>query len=260
MTRSIRFFKAASRAAALAALLLVPSSGRAQTRGAKLISQKKPDFPEALATGLQQGNVLLIGRIDKTGKLQDLRAVASTLPEFTAPALIAAKTWTFQPAMRDGKPVDIAANIAMRFRLQANIRGQIAHPILGDLSVFPADASGKASAPEGFPIQRGGNPKLRVEGVLDISPDAKARDVDMIAEAVSPKGRHIKIFQGAVKVNPGQQEANFPPFDAPVGKDWEDGVWKLQFTVNGAAAGSGQFWLAGDPSHYDFVTALKNLK
>ncbi|HEY6928361.1 MAG TPA: energy transducer TonB [Thermoanaerobaculia bacterium] len=259
MTRSIRFGKAASQMAALAALLLMPAAGRAQTRGAELTSQKKPDFPEALATGLQQGNVLLIGRIDKTGKLQDLRAVSSTLPEFIAPALVAAKAWTFKPAMRDGKPVDIAANIAVRFRLQSNVRGQIARPILGDLSVLPANDSGKASAPEGFPIQRGGNPRLRVEAELDISPDAKAREVDTIAEAVSPKGRRVKIFQGAVKVKPGQQETKFA-FDAPVGKDWEDGVWKLQFTANGADAGSGQFWLAGDPAHYDFVTALKNLK
>jgi len=259
MTGWIGFLKAASRGAALAALLLAPQVARAQTRGAELISQKKPDFPEALATGLQQGNVLLIGRIDKTGKLQDLRAVASTLPEFVAPALIAAKTWAFKPATRDGKPVDIAANIGVRFRLQSNVRGQIARPILGDLSVFPADASGKASAPEGFPIPRGAGTRLRVEAVLDISPDAKARDVDTIAEAVSPKGRRIKIFQGVVKVRPGQQEVKFF-FDTPVAKDWEDGVWRLQFTANGSDAGGGQFWLAGDPIHYDFVTALKNLK
>jgi len=259
MTRSARFLKAASQGVVLAGLMLAPAAARAQTRGAQLISQEKPDFPEALATGLQQGNVLVIGRIDKTGKLQDLRAVASTLPEFVAPALIAAKAWTFKPATRDGKPVDIAANIGVRFRLQSNVRGQIARPILGDLSVLPADATGKASAPEGFPIQRGGNPRVRVEAVLDISPDAKARDVDTIAEAVSPKGRRIKIFQGLVKVKPGQQEAKFA-FDAPVGKDWEDGVWKVQFTASGGDAGGGQFWLAGDPVHYDFVSALKNLK
>jgi hypothetical protein len=259
MTRSIPFLKAASRGAVIAALMFAPAAARAQTRGAQLISQKKPDFPEALAKGLQQGNVLLVGRIDKTGRLQDLRAVASTLPEFIAPAIIAAKAWTFKPATRDGKPVDIAANIGVRFRLQSNVRGQIARPILGDLSVSPADATGKASAPEGFPIQRGGNPKLRVEAELDISPDAKPRDVDTTAEAVSPKGRRIKIFQGLVKVKPGQQEAKFA-FDAPVGKDWEDGVWKLQFTASGGDAGGGQFWLAGDPVHYDFVSALRGLK
>jgi hypothetical protein len=242
-----------------AALLAATTLAIAQTRAAELTSQKKPDFPEALATGLQQGNVLLIGRVDKSGKLQDLRAVASTLPEFVAPALAAARVWTFKPAMRDGKPIDVAANIGMRFRLTSKDRGQIARSILGDLSVSPADGAGKPTAPEGFPMRRGADKMLLVESSLDISPLPKARQVAIKVDAVSPAGRRIKVFETALAVKPGSQILKFS-FAAPIGADWQDGVWRLHFTADGVDAGGGQFWLAGDPARFDFATALRQLK
>jgi TonB family protein len=246
-------------AAAALALLFTATVSVGQTVGAKLKTQKKPDFPEAASKGLQQGNVVLIGRIDKQGKLQDLRAVASTLPEFLEPALAAAKTWEFAPATRDGKPVDVAANVAIRFRLTSNIRGQIARPILGDLSVSPADASGKPTAPEGFPIRRGSDAKLRVEAILDVSPEDKAKQPKVVAEAVSPGGKRTKVFERGVALKPKHPEIKVS-FSPPVGADWEDGIWRIAFTVDGADAGSGQFWLAGDPARFDFTKALRALK
>jgi hypothetical protein len=45
-------------------------------------------------------------------------------------------------------------------------------------------------------------------------------------------------------------------FAAPVGGDWEDGVWRVNFTVAGAPAGGGAFWLAGDPDRYDFASDM----
>jgi hypothetical protein len=45
-------------------------------------------------------------------------------------------------------------------------------------------------------------------------------------------------------------------FSAPVGGTWEDGVWALRITADGASAGGGQFWLAGDPTRFDFSAAM----
>jgi hypothetical protein len=240
-------------------LLLICASARGQTRGADLTREQKPVYPDKLTVSLQQGNVLLIGRIDKRGKLQDLQVSGSSLPDFIGPALNAAAAWEFRPAMRDGQPVDIAANVGIRFRLESNLRGQIPRPILGDLSVFPANASGKPTAPEGFPIAKTASAQLHVEALLDISPDQRTRQISVKAEAVSPRARAIKVFDKSVPVEPNRQEVKIS-FSAPVGGDWPDGVWRLRFSVDGVDAGGGQFWLAADPVHFDFVTALKNLK
>src|SRR5262249_41861141 len=171
--------------------LLVASAAAAQTTGAQLLKQPKPAYPDAASKGLRQGNVNLIGRIDTKGRVQDLRYVGSTIEAFVDPAVVAVKGWEFKPATRAGKPVEIAANIALRFRLEGNKRGDISSPIIGDLAVFPADASGRASAPEGFPIRRGTDPKIRVEAVLDVSPEEKQRNVAVLAEAISPIGKKV---------------------------------------------------------------------
>jgi hypothetical protein len=44
---------------------------------------------------------------------------------------------------------------------------------------------------------------------------------------------------------------------AAVGADWEEGVWTLRFLADGREAGGGQFWVARDPSRFDFAAALR---
>ncbi|HEY6051415.1 MAG TPA: energy transducer TonB, partial [Thermoanaerobaculia bacterium] len=137
--------------------VVVAAAAPAQTAGAQLQREQKPLYPEGLAKTGRQGNVLLIGRIDRYGKVQDIQAVATTNIGFLDPAVAAVKAWQFRPAVRNGKPIDVAANVGIRYRLEGVKRGEIPRPALGDLSVFPADASGKKSAPEGFPVRRGGD-------------------------------------------------------------------------------------------------------
>jgi TonB family protein len=232
-------------------LLLAASAAAGQTAGARLVKQPKPVYPETASKGLRQGNVNLIGKIDAKGKVRDVRFVAATLVAFVEPAVAAVGTWEFRPATRDGKPIEIAANLALRFRLEGEKRGEMPTPILGDLAVFPADASGKSTAPEGFPVHRGVDPKIRVEAVLDVPPGEKATSLPVSVEAMSPRGRKFVLFQQNVSVPAKAAEVKIP-FAAAVGSDWEDGVWLLRFKANQAAAGGGQFWLAGDPEHTTF--------
>ena len=161
-------------AAILALSLLSTAPAIAQTTGAEVQKYQEAVYPEALLKGEQQGNVLLSGRIDRTGNVEDLRPIAASYPALIGPAMTAVKAWKFKPATRDGKAVDIAANVGVRFRVKSSKRGVIPQPILGDLPVFPADASGKKTAPEGFPIRRGIDPKLRADAVLDVEPQPKA--------------------------------------------------------------------------------------
>jgi TonB family protein len=253
----IRLPPAAYRLQALA-LFLVSTAAAAQTTGAQVLRQPKPVYPEAASKGLRQGNVNLIGRIDTKGRVQDLRYVGSTLEAFVEPAVAAVKTWEFRPAMSGGKPIEIAANLALRFRLQGEKRGEISGPILGDLAVFPADAAGKGTAPEGFPVHRGADPRIRVEAVLDVAPDAKPRTFPVTVEALSPLGSKVVVFQQNLSVKPKAGEAKIQ-FSTPVASNWDDGVWLLRFVVDKTEAGGGQFWLAVDPENYRFVLPGKAL-
>ncbi len=248
--------------ALLAALLLLGCAATfsAQTRGAELTREQKPVYPEALQKAIAQGNVILIGRIDKNGTVQDLKAVWTTHEQFVEPTITAARAWVFRPATRNGLPIDIAANLVFPFRIKDG-KGQMAGreipgPALTELAVFPADAAGKKTAPEGFPIRQGGDPRLRVEAAIDVAPVQRQRQVTVRVVAVSPQGRRIPVFEDAKPV-PAKGTQIKLPFSAAVGRDWEDGIWMLRFQADKREAGTGQFWLARDPEHFDFAAALK---
>lgn len=249
---------AAAAVALAAGLISVPAAAQGPVTGAQLTREQKPTYPEGLLKIQKQGNVLLTGRIDRSGKVQDIQAVAATNLGFVDSAIAAVKAWQFRPAARGGKPVDIATNIALRFRLEGPKRGEIPRPILGDLSIFPANAAGARSGPEGFPIRRGGDPRLRTEAVLDVPPPAKPQKLAVRADAVSPTGRKINLYSATLAAPAGAHDVKVA-FSAPVGTDWEDGIWSLELTVDEVPAGGGQFWLAGDPEHFDFASiAAKN--
>ena len=245
------------RAARTAVLLFaVAALAAGQTTPAEVQKYQEAVYPEALLKGQQQGNVLLIGRIDREGRVQDLRMIAASYQGFIDPALAAVRAWQFKPATRDSKPVEIAANVGVRFRLKSERRGMIPQPILGDLPVYPADASGKRAAPEGFPIRLGVDPKVRAEAILDVEPQPKARSIRVRVEATSPAGRPYILFESPVSVPARATEVRVPVV-ASVGSDWPEGVWILRFLADGKDAGGGQFWLARDPSRFDFGAALR---
>ncbi|MGH9369795.1 MAG: energy transducer TonB [Thermoanaerobaculia bacterium] len=232
----------------------------AQTRGAELAREQKPVYPAALSNAIAQGNVILIGRIDKNGTVQDAKAVFTTHEQFVEPTLTAVKAWVFRPALKNGQPIDIAANIVFPFRIKddqgKNAGREIPSPALSELAIFPADFYGMKSAPEGFPIRLGADPRLRVEIKIDLPPVENARDVTIIVEAVSPTGRHVPVYEDKSKV-PAKGPHTMHIFSVAVGKDWEEGIWMLRFQADKRNAGTGQFWLARDPDRFDFAAALK---
>ncbi|MGH9399102.1 MAG: energy transducer TonB [Thermoanaerobaculia bacterium] len=228
----------------------------AQSTAARIEFYKEAQYPEALHKTQQQGNVLLIARVDKQGKLQNIYPVATSHEGFVEPALDAVRLWKFHPATRDGRPIEIAANIGVRFRIQLqDKRGEIPRPMLGDLAIAPADAYGKATAPEGFPIRRGADAKLAAAALLDVSLNKTARSVPLKVEAWSPTGRRIPVFEEALLIPANATEIKVPVAIA-IKPDWEDGVWMLRFFISDEDAGGGQFWLARDPSTFDFASKM----
>ncbi len=244
----------------MALFLSCAATVHAQTRGAELTREQKPVYPESLSKAIAQGNVILIGLIDKNGAVQDAKAVFTTHEQFVEPTLTAVRAWVFRPALKNGQPIDIAANIVFPFRVkddQGKSAGrEIPGPVLSELAVFPADASGKKTAPEGFAIRRGADPRLRVEAALDLPPVETARKVTVIVEAVSPTGRRAPVWEDNVPV-PARGTQTRLAFSGTIGGDWEDGIWMLRFRADKHNAGMGQFWLARDPDRFDFAAALK---
>jgi TonB family protein len=246
----------------LAAGLLAAAAANlpAQTRGAELTREQKPAYPESLSKAIAQGNVILIGRIDRNGTVQDAKAVWTTHEQFVEPTLTAVRAWVFRPALKDGKPVEIAANIVFPFRIKDD-KGQLAGhalpgPALSELAVFPAGASGNRSAPEGFAIRTGADPRARVEAMLELPPADAAKKVLVHVDAVSPSGRSTAVYEDT---RPLAAKAVQIPlvFSFPIGRDWEDGIWMLRFRVDKGNAGTGQFWLAHNPDQFDFAAELK---
>jgi len=233
-------------------LAFASASSSAQTTGATRTRYKPPVYPANASKNDLQGNVILIGRIDKQGNVADLHLDMASLQEFVQPAAESVRAWKFSPALRDGKPIEIALNAGVRFRVSGDKRGRIPMPTLGDLAVFPADAAGTKTAPEGFPLRKGKDAALRAEALLDVPPADQARTLTVKVEAVSPTGRRVAVFQPPLAVPAKAVEVNFPVV-SPVGTDWEEGVWMLHFSVDGQNAGDGQFWLATDPSKFNFV-------
>src|SRR5262249_33237969 len=202
----------------------------AQTRGAVLLRQPTPAYPESLSKTQQQGNVLLIGRIDAQGHVQNVVVVGASYPELEEPALQAVRAWEFRPALRDGKPAQLFLNAATRFRIPGERRGDLPQPMLGDLAIQPADTAGKATAPEGFPLRLGKDPALRADAVLDVPPVPAARTLGVRVEARSPSGKMVSVFQPPVAVPANAAEVKIPVV-VSIGRDWEEGVWGLLFTV-----------------------------
>ncbi len=224
----------------------------AQDRGATRTRYVEPIYPEDPEKKDPQGNVLLIGRIDKEGNVTDLHVLAATSKDFVAPAVDAVRAWKFTPAVRGGKPIEIPLNAGARFRKTGGGRGRIPRPILGDISIYPADASGAKTGPDAFPLRKGQDPALRAEVLLDIPPSEAVRTAAIKVEAVSPSGRKVPVFLPPVALPALATEVNFPVV-AQIGNDWEDGVWLLLFSVDGVNAGGGQFWLAKDPQTFPFA-------
>lgn len=251
MRARVRSFRRRGGAAAIL-LLGAALEALAQARGAVQLKQQKAVYPENLWKAQRQGNVLLIGRIDKQGRVQDLSVVGSSAHDFEAPALEAVKAWEFRPASRDGQPIEIFLNAAVRFRISSDRRGDIPQPMLGDLAILPADASGRATAPEGFPLRIGKDPALRAEAVLDVAPVPSERTLSVRVETRSPSGKVASVFQPPVRVPANAAEVKIPVV-VHIAPDSEEGVWGLLFKVEGKGAGGGQFWAARDPSRFRFT-------
>ncbi len=93
-----------------------PSAGI--TRDASPLAPIQPDYPPAALRARQEGSVLLQVHVDAQGQASDIEIVNSSRSrELDRAARDAVRSARFNPAMRDGQPIESMVNVPVDFRL-----------------------------------------------------------------------------------------------------------------------------------------------
>jgi protein TonB len=81
------------------------------------ISAPDPDYTEEARRAKKQGTCVLWLIVDSTGHPRDIRVARGLGFGLDAKALEAVQQWRFQPARKDGKPVDVQISVEVEFHL-----------------------------------------------------------------------------------------------------------------------------------------------
>ena len=81
------------------------------------ISGDAPGYTEIARRARAQGVVILETVIDESGAVTSARVLKPLPFGLDDKAIEAVKTWKFEPAMKDGKPVAVQINVEVSFRL-----------------------------------------------------------------------------------------------------------------------------------------------
>ena len=103
---------ASANPAAIAAFL--PSGGR--MKGPQLVLRSVPNYPAIAKRAAIEGEVTVDALIDTNGKLTNMKVVSGQ-PLLQQAALDSLRTWKYEPAYLDDKPVPVQTSITVKFRI-----------------------------------------------------------------------------------------------------------------------------------------------
>ena len=83
----------------------------------QLIFKVEPEYSEEARKAKFQGTVVLYVVVDEKGNPRDLKVVRALGLGLDQKAIEAVQKWRFKPGLKDGKPVPVAAQIEVNFRL-----------------------------------------------------------------------------------------------------------------------------------------------
>ena len=81
------------------------------------ISAPDPDYTEDARRAKKQGTCILWLIVDSTGHPRDIRVIRGLGFGLDAKAVEAVNHWKFQPALKDGRPVDVQISVEVEFHL-----------------------------------------------------------------------------------------------------------------------------------------------
>lgn len=82
-----------------------------------LVFKVEPEYSEEARKAKYQGTVVLYVVVDEKGNPRDLKVVRALGLGLDQKAIEAVQKWRFKPGLKDGKPVPVAAQIEVNFRL-----------------------------------------------------------------------------------------------------------------------------------------------
>ncbi len=94
-----------------------PSCDEAVTKPKPVAKPRSIDYPEAARADGKEGRLLLELSVAEDGSVGAVTVVAGVHPALDAAAIVAVKTWRFEPASRCGKPATGTYRVARRFEL-----------------------------------------------------------------------------------------------------------------------------------------------
>lgn len=80
------------------------------------ISGDNPAYPDTLRRAGIEGRVVVRAWIGKDGRVKDVEVLRTDHDGFNANTVRAVRTWRFEPAEKDGQPVEVWLTIPVRFR------------------------------------------------------------------------------------------------------------------------------------------------
>jgi|SRR5580658_1713240 protein TonB len=81
------------------------------------VSTPDPNYTEEARRANKQGTCVLSLIVDSAGHPRDLRVIRGLGLGLDEKAIEAVRQWTFQPALKDGRPVDVQITVEVQFRL-----------------------------------------------------------------------------------------------------------------------------------------------
>ena len=81
------------------------------------ISTPDPKYTEEARSAKTQGTCILWMIVDDQGRPRDIRVVRGLGMGLDSKAIEAVKQWKFQPALKDGRPVNVQISVEVGFRL-----------------------------------------------------------------------------------------------------------------------------------------------
>jgi TonB family protein len=81
------------------------------------IDKREPAYTEEARQAKIQGSVILYVEIDPEGVPRNIRVLRSLDPGLDQKAIEAVQAWRFRPGLKEGKPVAVAVQVEVNFRL-----------------------------------------------------------------------------------------------------------------------------------------------
>ena len=197
---------------------LLSSAGLAQeTRAApQPVKTPAPDYPDALTDTGREGTAVISFTVDVDGTVKEASVKSADDPAFGEAALAALRQWTFEPAVREGKPVAVKVNQPFRFNAPPDqkINAIYQRKVFQELPEQPIAASAYRGSlvplnqpPVRYPTNRAGSGEEQtVEVAFVIGPEGLPLNPIALGEVPAEFAAAAIMHVAALVFEPAQQD------------------------------------------------------